>query len=71
MIADLNRGMAKAGYDGYYVSEFSPFSNPKPRPISRENLIQIFEARLKNYNIWETVRTDRSRLTDNGESWLN
>ena len=71
MIADLNRGMAKAGYDGYYVSEFSPFSNPKPRPISRENLIQIFEGRLKNYNIWETVRTDRSRLTDSGESWLN
>lgn len=71
IMTDLNRGMSKSGYDGYYVSEFSPFGNPKPRPITRDILINMFESRLKNYNIWESVRADRSKLNDKGEEWLN
>lgn len=69
-LTDLQRGMSKAGWDGFYVSEFSPFSSNKPRGINREAVVKIFESRLQNYNIWEEVRMDRSRLIDKGKPWL-
>jgi hypothetical protein len=54
-----------------YVSEFSPFSSNKPRAISRNDIVQIFESRLRNYNAWEDIRVNRSKLIDGEEKWLN
>jgi len=70
LLTDLNRGVSKAGWDGFYTSEFSPFSSNKPRPFGRDSMLKIFESRLQNYNIWEEVRLDRSKLIDKGKSWL-
>lgn len=70
MLTDLKRGLSKSGFDGFYVSEFSPFASNKPRPINRETVMKMFEARLQNYNIWEETRIDRSRLIDMEEKWL-
>lgn len=71
MLTDLLRGSSRSVWDGFYVSEFSPFSSNKPRPITRENTLKVLEARLKNYNAWEDIRMNRSKLIDGGESWLN
>lgn len=70
LLTDLQRGMSKSTWDGYYISEFSPFSGNKPKPINREIIVKIFESRLQNYNMWEEVRLDRSRLIDKGQKWL-
>lgn len=71
LITDLRRGLSKSVWDGYYTSEFSPFSTNKPRPISRKDIIKVLETRLQNYNAWENVRGDRSQLLDGDEKWLN
>lgn len=70
LLTDLQRGISKSVWDGYYISEFSPFSGNKPKPINREIIFKIFESRLQNYNMWEEVRLDRSRLIDKGQKWL-
>jgi glycosyltransferase involved in cell wall biosynthesis len=67
---DLQRGVTKASWDGFYVSEFSPLGNNRPKAINREGVIKTFEQRLQNYNIWEEVRLNRSKLTDHGAKWL-
>jgi glycosyltransferase involved in cell wall biosynthesis len=70
LLTDLHRGVSKAGWDGFYTSEFSPFSANKPRQINREAVFKLFESRLQNYNIWEEVRLDRSKLIDRDKKWL-
>lgn len=70
IMTDLSRGMSKGAYDGYYVSEFSPFSSNKPRPITREAILKTLQARLQNYNIWEQLRIDRSQLANGDNEWL-
>lgn len=69
-LTDLQRGMSRNNWDGYYISEFSPFSFNRPKPVSREMIIKLFESRLHNYNIWEEARADRSRLIDKEAKWL-
>ena len=71
LLTDLRRGSSKSIWDAFYVSEFSPFSSNKPRAISRNDIAKVFEARLKNYNAWEEVRTNKSKLIDGEEKWLN
>lgn len=71
MLTDLHRGMSRASWDGFYVSEFSPFSSNRPRPINRDIVFKTYENRLQNYNIWEEVRLDRSRLIDKDAKWLS
>jgi glycosyltransferase involved in cell wall biosynthesis len=70
-LADLNRGLSRGTYDGYYISEFSPFSQNKPRPLTRDVILKMFKARLNNYNSWEQVRSDRTKLIDKDHKWLN
>lgn len=70
MMTDIIRGMSKTTYDGYYVSEFSPFANHKPRAIDRDTIVKILQGRLQNYNIWEQVRVDRSSLKEGDSEWL-
>lgn len=69
MHTDLLRGSTKAVWDQYLVSEFSQ-SNSKHRPFNRKIILDIMKKRLHNYNVWETVRCDRSKLIDKGEKWL-
>lgn len=71
MFTDLCRGASRSVWDGFYVSEFSPYSANKPKPITRQDMIKVMEARLKNYNAWEEIRSNRSRLIDGEEKWLN
>lgn len=71
MLTDLKRGTSRSVWDGFYVSEFSPFSSSKPRPVSRNDIAQVLEARLKNYNAWEDIRINRHKLIDGEEKWLN
>ena len=71
LLTDLRRGSSKSAWDGFYISEFSPFSSNKPRAISRNDVVKIFESRLRNYNTWEEVRVNRSKLIDGEEKWLN
>jgi len=68
---DLNRGVTGGSFDGFFSTENSGISEPKKTPLTREKLLKFFKRRLENYNIWESVRMDRSRLIDCEESWLN
>jgi glycosyltransferase involved in cell wall biosynthesis len=70
MLTDLQRGISKASWNGFYVSEFSPFSDNRPKPMNREIIFKTFESRLQNYNIWEEIRINRSRLIDRNAKWL-
>jgi glycosyltransferase involved in cell wall biosynthesis len=71
ILTDLRRGMSKASYDSFYVSEFSPYANNKPKSLNREMIEKMLQARLNNYNSWEAARSDRTRLIDSEEKWLN
>lgn len=71
ILRDLNRGMTKVAFDGYYQSEFSPYASDKHRPFNREMIKKSLMDRLNNYNIWEVARADRSKLIDGKEKWLN
>jgi glycosyltransferase involved in cell wall biosynthesis len=71
ILTDLNRGFSKSNWDGYYSSEFSPFSSNKPRPINREVILNTFKNRLNVYNSFEYARVNRSKLKGDGEKWLN
>jgi glycosyltransferase involved in cell wall biosynthesis len=71
MLTDLNRGVSKSCWDGFYTSEFSPFSSNKPRPINRETILNIFKNRLNIYNSFEDGRVNRSKLTGDCEKWLS
>jgi glycosyltransferase involved in cell wall biosynthesis len=70
LLTDLHRGLTKSSFDGYYVSEFSPFSQPKAKPFTRENVMKMLESRLNNYNRWENARANKSKLSG-VEKWLN
>lgn len=70
ILADLHRGCSKNMSEGYYISEFSPFSQNKPRPIDRDAVIKIFKQRLHNYNMWEQARSNRSILKKSEAEWL-
>lgn len=68
---DLMRGFTKTGYDHFFTSDFSPFADKRQRPFNREILVKFLSERLRNYNIWEDVRNNRSNLKDGKASWLN
>jgi len=70
LITDLKRGMSKTVWDGYYVSEFSPYSSNKLRNINREDVVKVFQSRLRSYNIWEQARVDPSVIKDKDELWI-
>ena len=62
--------MTRSSFDGYYSSEFSAFSQSRPKPFTRENVIKLLMNRLENYNRWENARVNRSKL-GREEKWLN
>lgn len=68
---DLNRGVTAGSFDGFFSTENSPISESEKTPLTREKLLTFFRRRLDNYNVWESVRNDRSRLIDCEEKWLN
>lgn len=70
ILTDLQRGMSKSVYDSYYVSEFSPYSSNRSRPITSSSIIEAFKNKLHNYNVWESVRVDTKQLKDSEEKWL-
>ena len=70
MLTDLQRGVTKGSFDNFYVSEFSPYSSNRPRPITRQEIIKLFESRLQNYNVCEDVRGDRSKIVEKDTKWL-
>ena len=70
LLTDLHRGMTRSSFDGYYSSEFSAFSQSRPKPFTRENVIKLLMNRLENYNRWENARVNRSKL-GREEKWLN
>ena len=71
MLRDLNRGMTKVNFDSFFGQEGNPFSDGKNRSMSRENVKAFLINRLKQHNLWESARLNRSLLKDSGEKWLN
>ena len=67
----LCRGTTRMNFDGFFTSDFSPGNDGKQQPIDRQHLVNFMKRRLENYNVWETVRADRSKLIDGKEKWLN
>lgn len=70
ILRDLNRGMTKINFDGYF-GESGPLSDNKNRSISRDMIKTFLSNRLQQHNLWESARLDRSMLKDSGEKWLN
>lgn len=68
---DLIRGSSRSSWDSFFSSEFSPFSDSRQKPCTREIIVKFLSDRLRNYNIWEDVRSNRSKLGDGKASWLN
>ena len=67
----LCRGATRMNFDGFFTSDFSPGNDGKHSPVDRQHLVNFMKKRLENYNIWETVRVDRSKLIDGKAKWLN
>lgn len=71
MLTDFMRGSTRANYDGYYVSQFSPFSDIKPRTIVPQQIVDTMYNRLANYNNWEIMRDKKDSLDDKrANTWL-
>ncbi|MCW4039971.1 MAG: glycosyltransferase [Candidatus Bathyarchaeota archaeon] len=71
MYASLCRGTTRMNFDGFFTSDFTPSNDSKQAPIDRQHLVNFMKKRLENYNVWEMVRADRSKLIDGGAEWLN
>lgn len=66
---DLNNGFHKPAPDGFFSSDISPFIGRNNVPINRSKILDMFKNKLKTSNVWETLRTDPSKLKD--EAWLS
>jgi glycosyltransferase involved in cell wall biosynthesis len=71
ILSDIQRGLSKNVYDSYYVSEFSPYSSNRARPITSKSILEALKNKLHNYNLWESVRLDSNKSVDRSEAWLN
>lgn len=71
ILSDIQRGMSKNAYDTYYVSEFSPYSSNRAKPITKQAILDVFKNKLHNYNVWESIRLDQSKLNKSEAKWLN
>lgn len=71
MLRDLNSGISKPSSDGFWSSEFSPFTNRVvSHPFNREKAMEILKNKLTTSNAWEQARVNPSILTDKGAKWL-
>lgn len=71
-LRDLNSGIFKPPADGFWSSEYSPFTNRVAnQPFTRDKVVEILKHKLTNSNAWEHVRTNPEILTDRGAKWLN
>lgn len=71
ILRDLNRGMTRVNFDGFFGQENGPLSDGKNRSINREMIKAFLANRLKQHNLWESARLNRSMLKDHGEKWLS
>lgn len=71
LMSDLTKGSSKIAWDDHFSNEFTPSNPNKQRQVDRQSIINVFGQRLQNYNIWEDVRINRSKLKDGNELWLN
>ena len=71
-LRDLNSGVFKPPADGFWASEFSPYTNRIiNHPFNREKVLEILKSKLKASNAWEQARTNPEILTDKDSKWLN
>jgi glycosyltransferase involved in cell wall biosynthesis len=71
-LRDLNSGSFKPPSDGFWSSEFSPYTNRVvSQPFGRDRVVDILKNKLKNSNIWEQARVEPSIITDGEAKWLN
>ncbi len=70
-LRDLNAGMFKPPSDGFWGSEFSPFTNRVVnQPFNREKAMEILKNKLLNSNAWEQARVNPEIITDGDAKWL-
>ena len=70
-LRDLNAGIFKPPSDGFWASEFSPFTNRVvSQGFNREKVIEILKNKLSTSNAWEQARVNPTILTDIGAKWL-
>jgi len=70
-LRDLNSGSFKPTPDGFWGSEFSPYTNRvTSQSFTREKVIEILKGRLTNSNIWEEARVNPSIINDGEAKWL-
>ena len=71
-LRDLNAGTFKPPADGFWGSEFSPFTNRTVnQPFTRQNVVDILKNKLTTSNAWEQARVNPELLTDGAAKWLN
>lgn len=70
-LRDLNSGSFKPSSDGFWGSEFSPYTNRVVSQVfNREKVVEILKGRLTNSNIWEQARVNPSIINDGEAKWL-
>jgi glycosyltransferase involved in cell wall biosynthesis len=71
MLRDLNSGVTKPSSDGFWSSEFSPFTNRVvTQGFNREKVLEILKNKLNTSNAWEQARINPNILTDKDAKWL-
>ena len=71
LLSDLTKGTTKISWDDHFSHECTPFNTNAQKPVNRQDILNILAKRLHNYNVWEDVRVNRSKLIDGDEPWLN
>jgi hypothetical protein len=68
ILRDFNFQTFKNNPGGYFYGEMSIFNREQYRPLSREDVINMFRQKAKNKNFWENARIGNVQFPQEG--WL-
>lgn len=68
LLRDLNFGMFKNNPGGFFYGELSLFNREEYKPLSREQITNMFVEKAKNKNFWEQARIGNVQFPQ--EDWV-
>lgn len=68
LLRDLNFGMFKNNPGGYFYGELSLFNREEYKPLTRDQITNMFVEKAKNKNFWEHARIGNVQFPQ--EDWI-
>jgi glycosyltransferase involved in cell wall biosynthesis len=68
LLRDLNFGMFKNNAGGFFYGELSVFNREEYKPLTHQNISEMFKAKAENKNFWEHARMGHVNFKE--EAWL-